>query len=103
MRNQGVNMYRKLLRAAAATLALAPITAQAKTLSFSFDTQDAALAVFAEVTISDTLNSLGGYDATGINGTVVGPHGETTTIGGLANSGRWGLRQHIVLHGLGCR
>jgi hypothetical protein len=41
----------------------------------AIDAQDAVLAVFAELTISDALNSRGGYDVTGIGGTVVGPHG----------------------------
>jgi hypothetical protein len=54
-------MARKLLStAAAAALALAPIAAQAKTLSFHFDTQDAVLA-----------------------------QGDTTAVGGLANGGAW--------------
>jgi hypothetical protein len=60
MSNQGSNMVRMFLGVAAAALALAPIAAQANTLSFHFDTQDALLA-----------------------------RGDTTTVGGLANSGTW--------------
>ncbi len=60
MSNQGLNMVRKILRAAVAVMALAPIAAQANTLSFHFDTPDALLA-----------------------------QGDTITVGGLANSGRW--------------
>jgi hypothetical protein len=60
MSNQGLNMVRKFLRAAAASLALAPIAAQANTLSFHFDTPDALLA-----------------------------QADTMTVGGLANIATW--------------
>jgi hypothetical protein len=67
-----MNMYRNLVWAAAAILALAPLEARATTQSFSFETNDATIIVSGDVTISDTLNSIGGYDVTGISGTVNG-------------------------------
>ena len=60
MSNQGLNMVRKFLRGAAAAFALAPIAAQANTLSFHFDTPDALLAQV-----------------------------DTKTVGGLANIATW--------------
>ena len=79
-------MYRKLFWIAAAALALAPVRADASALAFGFETSDAVFAVSAGLTASDTLNSLGGYDVTGISGTVIGPGGGT--ISGLANGAR---------------
>ncbi|HKN28942.1 MAG TPA: hypothetical protein VJY34_14070 [Roseiarcus sp.] len=68
-------MYRKLMWAAAAALALAPSEAQATTLAFSFETTDARFSVSGDLTIANTLDSAGGYDVTGISGTVSGPNG----------------------------
>ena len=90
-------MYRKLACAVAAALALAPIEAQAKILAFDFDTADGALAVSGDLTISDTLDSAGGYDVTGISGTVSGPNGGSIALvanpiqpaSSLDSSGRW--------------
>jgi hypothetical protein len=66
MSYQGVNMVRKLLQAAAAALALAPIAAQATTLAFHFDTRDALLA-----------------------------QGDTA-VGGLANGGKWSYDATLI-------
>lgn len=71
MSNRGLDMVRKLLQAAAAALALAPVTAQAATWAFHFETQNALLAPFADARISSTPN----------------PLGETTAVGGLADGG----------------
>lgn len=76
-------MYRKLFWIAAAVLALAPVTADASAFAFGFETRNAIFAVSTGLTASDTLNSLGGYDVTGISGAVIGPGGGT--ISGLAN------------------
>jgi MYXO-CTERM domain-containing protein len=43
-----MNMYRKLMWAAAAVLALAPLEAQATTQVFSFETDDTTFGVSAE-------------------------------------------------------
>ncbi len=72
-------MSRKLMWAAAAVLALAPFEAQATTLAFRFETQNAPFTVTGELTISDALGSAGGYDVTGISGTVSGPNGGAIT------------------------
>ena len=65
---------------AAAVLALAPFEAQATTIAFSFETVDTTFSVSGDLTISDTLDSAGGYDVTGISGTVSGPHGGAITF-----------------------
>ena len=79
MSDQGMKMYRKLMWAAAAVLALAPFEAQATTLAFRFETQDAQFTANGALTISDALDSAGGYDVTGIGGTVSGPNGGAIT------------------------
>jgi MYXO-CTERM domain-containing protein len=56
MSNQGLNMVRKILRAAVAVMALAPIAAQANTLSFHFDTPDALLAPVDTMTVGGLAN-----------------------------------------------
>jgi PEP-CTERM motif len=63
--NQGMKMYRKLMWAAAAVLALVPFEAQATTLAFSFGTADAQFSVSG--------------DATGISGTASGSNGGAIT------------------------
>ena len=84
MSDQGMKMYRKLMWAAAAVLALAPFKAQATTLAFRFETQNAQFTKTGELTISDALDSAGGYDVTGIGGAVSGPNGGAIT--GLATN-----------------
>ena len=70
-------MVRELLSAAAAALALAPFEAHATTMVFSFET--ATFSVSGDVAVSDTLDSIGGYDVTGISGAVSGPNGGAIT------------------------
>ncbi len=77
-------MDRKMTWAAAAILTLAPLEADAATLAFSFGTSDATFLVSGDVTVDDTLKSMGGYDVTGISGTVSGPNGGAIT-GLIAN------------------
>lgn len=76
-------MYRKLLWAAAAVAALVPIAAQAGTMAFSFETDDATFSVSGTVTVSNNLNSAGGYDVTAIKGTVTETGLSSDTITGL--------------------
>jgi PEP-CTERM motif len=75
-------MSRKTLLAGAAALMMVPVAAEARTVAFDFETENGVFAVSGELALSDTLNSLGGYDVTGISGTVAGPKGGT--IDGLA-------------------
>ena len=75
MSNLGIKMVRKLVWAAAAILALAPLEAGAATLAFSFETQDGVFSGSGDLTISNSLDSAGGYDVTGISGTLSGPNG----------------------------
>jgi len=75
MSDEGMKMYRKLMWAAAAVLALAPFEVQATTLAFRSETQNAQFTATGALTISDALDSAGGYDVTGIGGTVGGPNG----------------------------
>jgi len=79
-------MSRKALLAGAAALMIVPMAAQARTVAFSFETDNGVFAVSGELTLSDTLNSLGGYDVTAISGTVAGPKGGT--IDGLAKGAK---------------
>ena len=74
-----MKMYRKLMWAAAAVLALAPLEAQATILAFRFETQNAQFTATGALTISDALDSAGEYDVTGIGGTVRGPNGGAIT------------------------
>ena len=73
-------MYRKLTWAAAAILALAPLEAEAAMLSFSFETNDTTFVVSGELTVSNTPDSAGGYDVTGISGAVSGPNGGALSL-----------------------
>ena len=82
--DQGKKMYRKWMWAAAAILAVAPLEAEAATLAFHFETDDAAFVVSGDLTVSDALNAVGGYDVTGIAGTVAGANGGPIT-GLIAN------------------
>ena len=80
MSNTGIKMTRKLAWAAAAILALAPLEAEAATLAFSFDTQDGVFSGSGDLMVSDTLDSAGGYDVTGLSGTLSGPGGGAMTL-----------------------
>ena len=80
MLNTGIKMVRKLAWAAAAILALAPLEAGAATLAFSFETQDGVFSGSGDLTVSNTLDSAGGYDVTSISGTLGGPGGGAMTL-----------------------
>ena len=80
MSNTGIKMTRKLAWAAAAILALAPLEAEAATLAFSFETQDGVFSGSGDLMVSDTLDSAGGYDVTGLSGTLSGPGGGAMTL-----------------------
>ena len=80
MSNVGLNMYRKLACAAVLALALAPLEAQATTLAFNFDTTDGVFTVSGDLTIANSLDSAGGYDVTGMSGTVSGPDGGSIAL-----------------------
>jgi len=73
-----MKMYRKLMWTAVAVLSLAPFEAQATTLPFRFETQNAQFTVTGELTISDALDSAGGY-VTGVSETESGPNGRAIT------------------------
>jgi hypothetical protein len=81
-------MDRKFTWIAAAALALAPVAAEAKLVPFSFETTDGLFTVSGDLTIADTLDSVGGYDVTAISGTVDRPGGETAISGLVANPER---------------
>ncbi len=97
MSNLGIKMVRKLVWAAALILALAPLSAGAATLAFSFETQDGVFSGSGDLTISNSLDSAGGYDVTGISGTLSGPNGGAMTLvanpnqpaASTDNSGSW--------------
>ncbi len=91
MSNQGLNLYRKLLWAAAALLAFAPIAAEARTLAFHFETQDAVFARPGEV--SDMASSPGAYGITELSQTVVGPNNRTMSSGAMSKP--WGSEDPV--------
>jgi hypothetical protein len=70
-------MKRSLTMAFAAFLAAAPLTARASTMEFSFETD--GFVISGVLTASDTLNSAGGYDITGISGNVSSQGGGAIT------------------------
>jgi PEP-CTERM motif-containing protein len=78
-------IHRQLLWAGA--FALAPFSAHAGMIAFDFDTQDGLYRIYGDLTVSNTLDSVGGYDVTGISGTVVGAGGGAIT-GLIANPTR---------------
>ena len=88
MSNTGIKMTRKLAWAAAAILALAPLEAEAATLAFSFETQDGVFSGSGDLMVSDTLDSAGGYDVTGLSGTLSGPGGGAMTLVAKIRSSR---------------
>ena len=59
--------------AAAVAAAMAPMSSKATTVSFVFDT--ATFAVSGEATLSESLNTVGGYDIQTLTGIVSGPDG----------------------------
>lgn len=70
-----MKMYRKLMWAAAAVLALVPFEARATTVAFRFETAQTQLNVSGGLPIPDTLDLAGGYDVTGIGGSAGGSNG----------------------------
>ncbi len=61
-------MVRIWIGAAAAILAAAPLEAEAGTLAFSFETS--TMTVSGDLAVSNTPNAIGGYDVTGLTGTL---------------------------------
>jgi hypothetical protein len=97
MSKLGMNMFRKLACSAVTVLALSLPPAEAKTLAFNIETADGVFDVSGDLTTSDTLDSAGGFDVTGISGTVSGPNGGSIALApnsnqpaaSLDNSGSW--------------
>jgi hypothetical protein len=97
MSKRGMNMFRKLACSAATVLALSLLPAEAKTLAFNFGTADGVFDVSGDLTTSDALDSAGGFDLTGISGTVIGPNGGSIALApnpnqpaaSLDSSGSW--------------
>lgn len=76
-------MISKLLAAAAIAAVAAPLSCEAKTVAFEFET--ATIDVTGNATLSDVVNAAGGYDVESISGSVDWLGG-SAAISGLVNN-----------------
>ena len=72
-------MNKYLSTIAGCVLALGISTASAKTFNFTWTADNDLFKVYAHETLSDALNSVGGYDILSISGNVVGQGGAAIT------------------------
>jgi len=70
-------MISKFVAAAAIAAVLAPLSCEATTIAFNFDT--ATFDLKGQAVLSDSVNAVGGYDVESISGLVTGPSGGTIT------------------------